>query len=53
MIFVKAEVDSVLIGVKRMPEIAIDIDAPGLGSGQTIAIENSGTLFRGAADGLE
>jgi len=47
VIYVKSEVDAILVGAKRIRDLVLDIDAPELGSGQTIAIEMSGTLYQG------
>lgn len=50
VIYVMTEVDAILVGAKRMRDLVLDIDAPELGSGQTIAIQNSGTLYQGSGN---
>lgn len=53
IIFAKGQIDAIVIAAKRMRDVVIDIDAPELGSGQTIAIENSGTLYQGGSGEME
>jgi len=53
VIYVKSEVDAILVGAKRIFDLVQDIDAPELGSGQTIAIEMSGTMYQGGDGQVE
>jgi hypothetical protein len=53
VIYVMTEVDGILVGAKRIRDLVLDIDAPELGSGQTIAIQNSGTLYQGSGGALQ